>query len=36
VVAAVLLSFALAVAGNLVAEIGLRLVDPRVRSEDTP
>jgi len=34
VVAAVLLSFALAVAGNLLAEIGLRLVDPRVRGED--
>jgi peptide/nickel transport system permease protein len=34
VVAAVLLSFALAVAGNLLAEIGLRLVDPRVRRED--
>jgi len=34
VVAAVLLSFALAVAGNLLADIALRVVDPRVRTED--
>ncbi len=34
VVASVVLSFAFAVAGNLLAEVGLRVVDPRVRSEN--